>query len=50
MDVLDYLTRCYRAHLDGGPVPSLIPTASSHSAGLTGRRDAAQAVKPSIGP
>ncbi len=26
MNVLDYLTRCYRAHLDGGPVPSLIPT------------------------
>jgi len=29
MNVLDYLTRCYRAHLDGGPVPSLIPTAST---------------------
>jgi len=27
VNVLDYLTRCYRAHLDGGPVPSLIPTA-----------------------
>jgi transposase len=27
VDVLGYLTRCYRAHLDGGPVPSLIPTA-----------------------
>ncbi len=27
VDVLDYLTRCYRAHLHGGPVPSLIPTA-----------------------
>jgi hypothetical protein len=26
VNVLDYLTRCYRAHLDGGPVPSLIPT------------------------
>jgi transposase len=24
--VLDYLTRCYQAHLDGGPIPSLIPT------------------------
>jgi transposase len=29
MKVLDYLTRCYRAHLDGVPVPSLIPTAST---------------------
>ncbi len=29
MNALDYLTRCYRAHLDGGPVPSLIPTAST---------------------
>jgi transposase len=29
MNVLDYLTRCYRAHLDGGPVASLIPTAST---------------------
>jgi transposase len=27
VNVLDFLTRCYRAHLDGGPVPSLIPTA-----------------------
>ena len=27
VNVLDDLTRCYRAHLDGGPVPSLIPTA-----------------------
>jgi transposase len=26
IDVLDYLTRCYRAHLDGSPIPSLIPT------------------------
>jgi transposase len=25
VNVLDYLTRCYRAHLDGGPIPSLIP-------------------------
>jgi transposase len=24
--VLDYLTRCYQAHLDGCPIPSLIPT------------------------
>ena len=29
VNVLDYLTRCYRAHLDGNPVPSLIPTAST---------------------
>ena len=29
INVLDYLTRCYRAHLDGDPVPSLIPTAST---------------------
>jgi transposase len=29
MNVLDYLTRCYRAHLDGGPVPAIIPTASN---------------------
>ena len=26
IDVLDYLTRCYRAHLDGRPAPSLVPT------------------------
>jgi transposase len=26
INVLDYLTRCYQAHLDGGPIPSLIPT------------------------
>jgi transposase len=24
--VLDYLTRCYQAHLDGQPAPSLSPT------------------------
>jgi transposase len=29
INVLDYLTRCYRAHLDGNPVPSLIPSAST---------------------
>jgi transposase len=29
VDVLDYLTRCYRGHLDGSPVPSLIPTTSA---------------------
>src|SRR3954466_12746190 len=27
VNVLDYLARCYGAQLDGGPVPSLIPTA-----------------------
>jgi transposase len=26
VDVLDYLTRCYQAHLEGCPIPSLIPT------------------------
>jgi transposase len=26
VNVLDYLTRCYQAHLDGQPAPSLIPT------------------------
>jgi transposase len=26
ISVLDYLTRCYQAHLDGRPIPSLIPT------------------------
>src|SRR3954468_16659317 len=25
INVLDYLTRCYRAHLDGRPAPSLLP-------------------------
>jgi transposase len=29
VNVLDYLTRCYRAHLDGRPAPSLITTAST---------------------
>lgn len=29
ISVLDYLTRCYRAHQDGQPVPSLLPTASA---------------------
>jgi transposase len=27
VNVLDYLTRCHQAHLDGQPVPSLLPTA-----------------------
>jgi transposase len=26
INVLDYLTGCYRAHLEGGSIPSLIPT------------------------
>src|SRR5512143_36159 len=26
ISVLDYLTRCHQAHLDGRPIPSLIPT------------------------
>ena len=32
INVLDYLTRCYRAHLDSQPVPSLIPTATTTQA------------------
>ena len=33
INVLDYLTRCYRAHLDGSPIPSLIPTSpTAHAA------------------
>jgi transposase len=28
INVLDYLTRCYRAHLDGQPAPSLLPASS----------------------
>jgi transposase len=48
VNVLDYLTRCYRAHLDGQPIPSLLPV--THDAGdMTGRRDAAQAVIGSTG-
>ena len=27
INVLDYLTRCYQAHLDGRPAPSLLPIA-----------------------
>jgi len=30
--VLDYLTRCYQAHLDGKPAPSLLPTTSAAQA------------------
>jgi transposase len=29
INVLDYLTRCYQAHLDGQPAPSLIPSSST---------------------
>ena len=29
INVLDYLTRCYQAHLDGQPAPSLLPAASA---------------------
>jgi transposase len=29
INVLDYLTRCYQAHLDGEPVPSLLPDSSA---------------------
>ena len=32
INVLDYLTRCYQAHLDGQPVPSLLPAASNAQA------------------
>jgi transposase len=32
IDVLDYLTRCYQAHLEGQPVPSLLPAANTQAA------------------
>ena len=32
INVLDYLTRCYQAHLDGQPAPSLLPAASTAQA------------------
>jgi transposase len=32
INVLDYLTRCYQAHLDGQPVPSLLPSTSTSQA------------------
>ena len=32
VDVLDYLTRCYQARLDGKPVPSLLPKTSTAQA------------------
>jgi transposase len=32
LNVLEYLTRCYQAHLDGQPAPSLLPAESSTQA------------------
>src|SRR5512135_758870 len=32
INVPDYLTRCYQAHLDGQPVPSLLPSTSATQA------------------
>jgi transposase len=32
LNVLDYLTRCYQAHLDGQPAPALIPASSNAQA------------------
>src|SRR3954469_23974759 len=32
INVLDYLTRCYQAHLDGQPAPSLLPAATNTQA------------------
>ena len=32
INVLDYLTRCYQAHLDGQPAPSLLPATSTAQA------------------
>jgi transposase len=32
INVLDYLTQCYQAHLDGRPVPSLLPANSTTQA------------------
>ena len=32
VNVLDYLTRCYQAHLDGQPAPSLLPASSNSQA------------------
>jgi transposase len=33
LNVLDYLTRCYQAHLDGQPAPSLLPASADSQAG-----------------
>ena len=32
INVLEYLTRCYQAHLDGQPAPSLLPTSADSQA------------------
>lgn len=32
INVLDYLTRCYQAHLDGQPAPSLLPASTDSQA------------------
>jgi transposase len=32
IDVLDYLTKCYQAHLDGQPAPSLLPASADSQA------------------
>jgi transposase len=32
INVLDYLTRCFQAHLDGQPVPSLLPDSTTAEA------------------
>src|SRR4051794_36803820 len=34
IDVLDYLTRCYQARLEGQSVPPLLPAANTQAAGL----------------
>jgi transposase len=36
INVLDYLTRCYQAHLDDEPVPSLLPLRIDFSGSLNG--------------
>jgi transposase len=33
VNVLDYLTRCFQAHLDGRPIPSAISTPTAARAG-----------------
>jgi transposase len=32
INVLDYLTRCFQAHLDGQPIPSLLPASTTTQA------------------
>jgi transposase len=36
INVLEYLTRCYQAHLDGEPAPSLTPHRLGDSGSLIG--------------